>query len=406
MSKALVFYHYFHPDDVASAQQFSGLCEGLAQRGWQVTAMPCNRDWRDGRQAFPGNETWKGVKIRRIWRPRFRQSSSLGRILNAAWMTCAWCLVALRSAHAPDILIVGTDPVLSVSVCLFWRMVRPQVRIVHWCFDLYPEAAVADGLIEDDSLAVRIMKAITRRAYRTCDLIADIGPCMRARLKEYGSRAKVATLTPWALSEPSRPLDIDRSERAIVFGEDVRIGLMYSGSFGRAHSAELILQLARRLRGQGIGFVFSVRGNCAAQLESSIGASDINISCAPFAPQERIEARLSAADIHIVSLRPEWTGAVVPSKFFGALATGRPVVFVGSPESDIARWIEDYQVGWVLTAQTLPKVAKDILSLSRSRQDLIAMFERCHRVYGERFSRKSVLNEWDSALHSLLDQRG
>ena len=71
---------------------------------------------------------------------------------------------------------------------------------------------------------------------------------------------------------------------------------------------------------------------------------------AGFAPEAELEKRLTACDLHLVSLRPEWTGTVVPSKFFGALAAGRGVVFAGSPESAIARWIDEHQVGWVSDA--------------------------------------------------------
>ena len=76
----------------------------------------------------------------------------------------------------------------------------------------------------------------------------------------------------------------------------------------------------------------------------------------PFAfKQSDLEVRLSAADIHVVTLRDEWTGTVVPSKFFGALAVGRPVLFAGSPKSAVARWIVKHRVGWVLTESSMPE---------------------------------------------------
>src|SRR5690242_15675115 len=71
MPKALIFYHYFHPDDVVSATHLSELAEGLARRGWQVTAMPCNRGCRDDKQKYKRREVWNGVSIRRVWRPKF-----------------------------------------------------------------------------------------------------------------------------------------------------------------------------------------------------------------------------------------------------------------------------------------------------------------------------------------------
>src|SRR5947199_2264023 len=85
-----ILYHYFYPDDVVSGIHFADLASGLASRGWRVTALPCNRGCRDETRTYCREEYWQGVHILRIWRPRFRQGSSIGRLLNAAWMITAW----------------------------------------------------------------------------------------------------------------------------------------------------------------------------------------------------------------------------------------------------------------------------------------------------------------------------
>src|SRR6476660_5811093 len=132
-----VLYHYFHPDDVISARHFDGLCQGLTERGWRVLARPCNRGCRDETRTYPLAEDWRGIRIRRVWRPRFRQSSNIGRMLNAGWLIAAWSLTT--GGSKPNILLIGTDPILSVLVAAFWRLTRRRVRIAHWGFDLYPE---------------------------------------------------------------------------------------------------------------------------------------------------------------------------------------------------------------------------------------------------------------------------
>ena len=95
--------------------------------------------------------------------------------------------MALNPRIRPDVIIVGTDPILSLLVAIAWRVLRPKVLVAHWCFDLYPEAAVAEGLLDEKSILVRFLKALLRSAYRRCDLIVDIGVCMRQRLGAYVS---------------------------------------------------------------------------------------------------------------------------------------------------------------------------------------------------------------------------
>src|SRR5947209_4942243 len=253
--KVTVLYHYFHPDDVVSARHFDGLCRGLVERGWDVLARPCNRGCRDEGRTYPLKEDWNGIRIRRVWRPRFRQASNLGRLVNAAWMLVAWSLPVGRKS---DVLIVGTDPILSVLVAIAWRLTRPGVKIAHWAFDLYPEAPVADGMLRPRAPLVRGLKAMLRVAYGCCDLIADLGLCMRRLIEAYRPRARQVTLVPWALSEPDRPVPPDPATRRELFG-DASLGLLYSGNFGRAHSYEEFLELARQLRGSRSTVCFAVR---------------------------------------------------------------------------------------------------------------------------------------------------
>jgi glycosyltransferase involved in cell wall biosynthesis len=395
-----LYYHVFHPSENVSARQFADLAHGLAARGWDVTACPAHRDFPDGGTTYPLREDWGGVSIRRIWRPNWNQSSNIGRLANAAWMILAWGGQSLvPSFRRPNVVVIGTDPVLSVFAAIPWRLTG--ARVAHWAFDIYPEAAIADGMTRDTALPTRILRFFLRRAYRVCDLIADIGPCMRELLARYGSRAKVATLTPWALAEPDGPVEPNAELRAKLFGA-ARLGLLYSGTFGRAHSYEELLALARAVRDAPIAFCFAGRGNRADQLRAAVTPDDSNITFGGFAPAEELEQRLGAADVHMASLQPAWTGTVVPSKFFGSLAIGRPVVFAGSPDCGIARWVREHGVGWLITRETVDAVAEELRALAADPARLDALRRRCQAVYRQFFAREIIIDVWDRELRALL----
>lgn len=398
---AVLLYHFFHPDDVVSARLFSDLAAGLVDRGWRVTAVPCDRGCRDESVRYPVRETWAGVEIHRVRRPRFPQATFRGRLLNAGWMLGAWAATAVRAPRSKrEVMVVGTDPVLGVLATVPWAAVRQTARVAHWCHDLYPEAPVADGMLSPSGLPVRVLTRLLAAAYRRCDLLADLGPCMARRLAAYGSPARMATLTPWALVEPVAPAVPDPPTRRELFG-DARLGLLYSGNFGRAHSATEFLALARELAADPVRFCFAGRGNRADDLRTA-AAGVPNVAFAGFAPEAELENRLGACDLHLVSLRPEWAGTVVPSKFFGALAAGRGVVYAGPPDSAIARWIEEFQVGWVLTPTTVPAVAADLRRLAASPGELGALNARCHAVYHEHFSKARQIARWDAELRRLV----
>lgn len=400
--RALVLYHYLWPDDVVSSLHLSQLCEGLAARGWEVTGMPCDRGCRDEGRRYPKTGERAGVRYERVWRPGWRQATARGRMLNSLWMTGAWCARSV-GGEAPDVVIVGTDPVMSVAAAAVWKRVRPKTVTAHWCFDLYPEAAVADGLLRAGSGVVRAMQRVAGAAYRSCDVIADLGPCMRERIAGYGTAARLETLTPWALEEPAGVLPVDEGERARVFGPGVRLGMLYSGNFGRAHSGEEMLALAEGLRGDGGVLALSVRGNRAGELVEKAKGLAREVG---FAEETGLAARLGCADVHVVSLREEWTGMVVPSKFFGALAAGRPVVFAGGEGSGVARWVREHGVGWVVRRGEEGEVVRALRGWVGNAEAVGAMRERCWRVYREEFSRERVVGRWDGVLREEVGRVG
>ena len=294
----LVLYHYLYPDDVVSSVHFTELCQGLSERGWHVVGSACNRGCRDESKTYPRHSTWNNIDFLRVWRPALRQSSRFGRIINALWMLVAWSLMALDPSIQPDVVIIGTDPILSPVVALTWKIFKPKVRFVHWCFDLYPEAAIAGGVLDEHSWFANALKRLLRKAYQRFSLIVDIGCCMRRRLEEYASGAKVETITPWALTEPDRPSPADAAERRDLFG-DASLGLLYSGTFGQAHSWRGIPELAAALAPKGGRITFSVQGNAADRLQESFQKSGVPIEgrFLPVAPSARLQTRLAAADV-------------------------------------------------------------------------------------------------------------
>jgi hypothetical protein len=114
---------------------------------------------------------------------------------------------------------------------------------------------------------------------------------MREHLNRYGFTARQVTIVPWALEEPADPLPVPPAERSSVFG-DADIGLMYSGSYGRAHTSPDLLALSRALSQTDAMLAFSVRGNRVAALKNAITDADSNVLFVPFATPDKLQERL------------------------------------------------------------------------------------------------------------------
>ena len=391
----LLIYHFFHPDTVVSARLFADLAAELARTGCRVTVFTGNRLIR-GKEKLPPHEVWRNVEICRFSRPAFAQGGNLGRLCNSAILQCKWLAGFWRRRRDFDAVVVGTDPQFAYLMFPYLRLMNRRVRLVHWAFDLYPEAILVNSP-RWMKIPAWFAKPLARFSYHFVNSMVDIGACMRERLRQYHHAAAEATLTPWALVEPAEIPSPDPAVRRELFGE-ATLGLLYSGTVGYAHDLAPFIALARECRRRGVdaAFCFAGYGNQYQQQLAGLTAEDTNIRLAGFASEEELEKRLAAADIHLISLRQGWEGVVVPSKFFGALAIGRPVLFSGPENSAIAVWCRRFQVGKRLDADTLAELA----ALAEQPKTLEKLRQNARQVYGREFSREVVCRHWRNLLES------
>ena len=398
--KLSVFYHFYKPDDVVSAVHFSDLCEGLADRNWDVNVYSTNRYCRyPDKKIASKKEIINGVLVNRIWRPKFRQSSNFWRLVNSIWVQLTWILKVLREKK-PDYFVVGSDPQFSQFMFPFLKLTSPKSKVVYWCFDLYPEAIFVEYNNRFLSSLSKISSFLMRWAYKRVDLMVDIGSCMRKLLLKHKSSANCYSLVPWALFEPRKKLSENVELKQKIFGPDVKLVLIYSGNLGAAHDFKNILDLARAIlyKDKAIKFAFSVRGNRVDELKTSIEDKDENIVFLPFANQNELEDRLSIGDIHIVSLKEQWQGIVVPSKFFGAISIGRPVIFNGPLRSSVAEIIQDKSLGYVLNKDNIDEIANEVIELANDKNKLDLLKNKSFTAYQENYSKKIIIDRWDEML--------
>jgi len=388
--KILLLYHFFHPDFVVSARIFSDLAEDLVKAGHEVSVFTGNRLFRSG-EALPLNEIWNGVEIRRFARPNLSQKKNVGRIVNSVLLQAKWLRAFWARRKEFDAVILGTDPQFGYLMFAWLRLMNRKVRLIHWVFDVYPEAVLACSSRWMKIPAI-LMKPWARFCYRFVDDMVDIGSCMRKLMsRHYHFSSRSTTLTPWSLLAPESIPEQDPETRREFFG-DAKIGLLYSGSIGHAHDLSPLIDLARecRKRGLSVAFCFAGFGNCYEEQIRKITAEDTNIRVAGLASEKDLEKRLAAADIHMISLRPEWAGVVLPSKFFGSIAMGRPILFSGPDDCVLADWCSKYQVGLPLaedTADRLAELVQDPSILEQWKKNAFAV-NKAH------FSRERVVAGW------------
>jgi hypothetical protein len=148
-----------------------------------------------------------------------------------------------------------------------------------------------------------------------------------------------------------QPLETAEALR-VRWGLAGKFVVAYSGNLGRVHDFSAIIPLAESLRGDtDIAFVFIGDGAQRPALAAAARAHNLpNIHFHPAQPRDQLATTLALGDVHLVTLREGCERLVFPSKLYGIAAVGRPVIFIGPPECEVARVIESNGFGHAFTA--------------------------------------------------------
>jgi len=348
--RVLILNQPFHPDVVATAQIAKDLADALVAVDHDVTAIASRSIYGEKGATLPRRETVDGVRIIRVGSNVFGKGTTVGRLADFSmyYVRALWLGLTLKRFDA--VVVLTTPPFIS-TVALMLKRLR-GARVVYWLMDVYPDVMVAHGMIRNEGLTHRALRRLHRRVLRRVDATVALGRCMKERLVDQQADPNPIDVIPvWS---PTREAD-DAPDPAPApenayrrqWGLGDRALVMYSGNFGLAHDVDTFLEAARALRDDdSIRFAFVGGGKRRTQVEAFVKEHALeNCILAPYQPRERLAELLAAADVHLVTMVPKWSGLVVPSKFFGIAAAARPALFVGPSSSEIARLIGEWDAG-------------------------------------------------------------
>jgi hypothetical protein len=306
--RILFLNQYFPPDPAPTGILLREIADALAGEGHEVVFASSGQDYRAGQ----GRGSRLQRELRALWAV-FRAGLGAGRV---------------------DAVVSATSPPLLVVVGAIIAKLR-GARHCHWLFDMYPELATALGEIPDDAPA-RVFSAATRWAYRGADCVVSLDDDMADRLKGYGVASRV--IAPWVFQSLIEA-------RAALLSAPPATGKvepvwLYSGNLGRAHEWRTLLDAQRLIETEGGPWRLVFQGGgpawpAAQEYAASLGLS--RCDWRPYVPEDQLPASLQAADVLVVTQKPETCGLLWPSKLALVTSLPRPVLWVGPTDRAIAR---------------------------------------------------------------------
>ncbi len=398
--RLLVVNRFFHPDTSATSQLLTDLLDALDTRGFAITVLTGRHGYLNTGAVLPARAWRAGIEVRRLRDTGCGRFSLPGRALDCASFMASAFLALLVRARPGDVILAKTDPpLISVPAWLAARLTG--ARLVNWCQDLFPENAAAMGLRLARGPLGAALRALRNVSLRGAEMNVVLSQAMAARLAAGGvPRSRLTVIPNWADGERIRPLAPRDNPLRAAWGLGDRFVVGYSGNLGCAHPVEPMLELIALLADEpGLAFLFIGAGSGYRPLRAALAARCLeNVVFRPYQDQALLPQSLTVPDVHLVTLRPQWEGLVVPSKLYGVLAAGRPVVFIGDPEGDVARLIRDGP-GLVAHPDAMPALAAELRALRRDPARLRRMGAAARHVY-ETYPRDASLDAWTRCLRA------
>jgi colanic acid biosynthesis glycosyl transferase WcaI len=400
----IVFVNMFYPPHNAPTGHFlADMCRYLAEKGHDVAVITSKQNYLQGISCLPSREKKEGVEIIRIWGPGLGKMGRFSRMADYAafFAVTTWRLLLRGSA---DIVVCMTSPPMIDLIGLLHRLVH-QSKFAVWSMDCYPEMLIRTGFCRYSSLSVRFLKKVRSFVAQHTDLIFALDHDMELLLRQEGYK-NVTCVHNWA-DEDGRSIELCSKKietlKAKLAGRKKFLAL-YLGNMGLPHEFGTFLDIAGGLQDHDeLQFAFVGGGTLWPQLKAQTRERQIqNLQIFDYIPKKMVPVALQAADILLVCLRPEIVGVASPSKTYGYLHAGRPILFVGKPDGHIGKTLRNSGCGEA-TAIDRPQPGIDFVkSLLADPAKIQSMGKVARSYYEENFGKQNSMDLFEETLEACV----
>jgi glycosyltransferase involved in cell wall biosynthesis len=403
MIKLVFINRFFYPDHSATSQILTDLSFHLSGSEYKVCVITSRQVYDNPAATLADRGLVQGVHIIRLWTTQFGRQRLWGRAIDYGtfYLSAMWRL--LRMIRASDVVIAKTDPPLISVVAAIATKLRGAV-LINWIQDLFPEVASALAL-QGSGWLEQPLRALRNRSLTIARRNVVIGQGMAKRLLDEGIPSdSIRVIHNWADGLAIQPIDRKKNELRRKWYLEDKFVVGYSGNFGRAHEFDTILSAAELLRDlPQIVFLFIGAGAQLASMRKLVDTKQLrNVVFKPYQPREQLSMSLGVPDIHVISLLRSLEGLIVPSKFYGIAAAGRPMLYIGDNEGEIPQLIRSGQCGFSVEAGQGREAEAIISKLAGDSTICSRLGDRARALFDHRFQKSVAERAWQKVIAEAM----
>jgi colanic acid biosynthesis glycosyl transferase WcaI len=401
MPRVIFLNRFFYPDHSATSRMVSSLAFALAESGKEVHVITSRQLYDSADAGLPTSEVFRGVHIHRVDTTQFGRTKLVGRALDyLSFYLSSWRRV-VSVANRGDIIVAKTDPPMISLVGMLAAKQR-AAHLVNWLQDIYPETAIQFGvpfLIGPLRPLLFYLRNISLRGAKANVVIGELAA--KIILLQGLRPDRVNIIHNWSDDEGIAPIGKEDNFLRDTWGLRDKFVVGYSGNLGRTHEFHTVLEASERLRhNHHIVFLFIGGGHHLDELAHLVKQRGLSQTYrfVPYQDDATLKYSLGVPDVHWISLRPEFEGLIVPSKFYGIAAAGRPMIAITAKDGELARLIEQHQCGLVVEPGNVGALEKALVLLSADNQLCTTMGTRARTMLDAHFTRRRAFELWRRLL--------
>lgn len=401
--KVLFINRSYWPDAEATGQLLTELAEDLSD-SFEVTVLTGQPNANPNNESFQasGREIRNGVHIERVRHTRFGKASKVGRLLN---LVTFFISAAVRGIFLKrvDVIVVETDPFL-MSLALPFLRIRHRCKTIIYLQDIYPDVAVQLGVVRNGFM-IRLLRHCLFAIYRRADSVVVLSEDMKSLCVRHGIQSsRIHVLPNWADTNRIAPAK-DHNPFRIDQNLQDKFVIMHSGNMGMGQELKPVLELAERLRDDArFAFLFVGEGARKKELQQLMEQKGLNnVRFLPYQPREKLGESLGAADLHVVAMKAAVRQCLMPSKLYGVLASGTPVLAIAPTNSELSQIVRDSHIGIVSDGTDLDQLVDRIRQLMEDTALAESFGFNARQLCVEKYDRKVITTRFGRVLQDVFE---
>lgn len=394
----------YYPENNQTGYYLTGIGEGLAD-DFDVKVICGQPNYAARGTLAAKREVHKNVEIFRVWGTTLDKNVLILRLVNMLTLGFSMFLKTLSKIKKTDeVLVVSAPPSLPFITALAAKLRGAKYTLIIQ--DKYPETLTAVGVSKPDSFFIRILDRANGWLYREARKIIVVGRDMGELVNEqFGAKNKskktpVSVIQNWASLEEIEPHPKSENRLLKRLNLSEKFVFLYAGNMGYPQDLESIVACAERLKADArFHFLFVGSGVKRKWLESEVETKKLsNVTVLATLPRSEQNEFLNACDVGFVSLVKKMRGVAMPSRTYNLLAAGKPILALTEKKSEVARVLDEDDVGWYVSPGEPDKLLELIYKIYEDRYKLREMGNRARAVALNKYSVKAAIEKYKSAL--------